>query len=165
MSDVRIQTAVSEKGRRIVGRLLPGTDLIKGIIKVCCDHEVVYGTIVSVIGSLTEAKIVYAVADQTGKIGIRYSDPVRVEGPLELLACQGIIGRTMDGESSIHLHGLMSTPEMTVYGGHFLENGNPVLATAEILIQECSDVRILREQDGETGFPLFKFYGDVVYES
>lgn len=160
MSD-RVQTVVSEKGRRIVGRLLPGTDLIKGIEKVCHDHDMVCGAIVAVIGSLTEAKIAYAVADQTGKIGVRYSDPKQIEGPLELLACQGMIGRTVDAESSIHLHGLMSNPEMTVCGGHFLENGNPVLATAEIFIQECSDVQMVREEDEESGFPLFMFYRDV----
>ena len=160
MSDVRTQTETSRKGRKIVGRLLPDTDLIKGIEKVCRHHDMVYGSILSVIGSLKEAEIVYAVADDAGKIGIRYSDPVRIKGPLELLACQGMIGRTADGESSIHLHGLMSNPEMTVYGGHFLENGNPVLATAEIFIQECSDVQIVREEDEETGFPLFMFYRD-----
>lgn len=76
MSDVRIQTVVSEKGRRIVGRLLPGTDLIKGIKKVCWPHDVVYGNILSIIGSLTEAKIAYAVADQTGKIGIYKSSRI-----------------------------------------------------------------------------------------
>jgi len=76
MSDVRIQTVVSEKGRRIVGRLLPGTDLIKGIKKVCCPHDAVYGYIFSIIGSLTEAKIAYAVGDQTGKIGIYKSSRI-----------------------------------------------------------------------------------------
>ncbi len=160
MSNIRIQSAVSEEGRRIVGRLLPGTDLIKGIEKMCHLHNVVNGNVVSVIGSLSEAKIVYAVSDETGKIGIRYSAPVSLEGPLELLAAQGVIGRTVDDEIGVHLHGLMSTPEMTVYGGHFLENGNPILATAEILIQESNDVRMIREQDEETGFPLFKFYSN-----
>jgi hypothetical protein len=76
MSDVRIQTVVSEKGRRIVGRLLPGTDLIKGIKKVCWHHDTVYGNIFSIIGSLTEAKIAYAVGDQTGKIGIYKSSRI-----------------------------------------------------------------------------------------
>jgi threonine dehydrogenase-like Zn-dependent dehydrogenase len=78
------------------GRLLPGTDLVKGIEKVCCHHGVMYRNILSIIGSLTKAKIAHAVVDQTGKIGIRYSEPVRVEGPLELLACQGVIGRTVN---------------------------------------------------------------------
>lgn len=158
MDSIRIQSVSSEKGRRIVGRLLPGADLIKGIEAMCRRHEVACGTIASVIGSLTRASIVYAVPDESGKIGIRYSDPVRIEGPLELLACQGLVGLSADGVTSIHLHGLMSDPKMTVYGGHFLEDGNPVLATAEVLVQETSDVRMVREPDEETGFSLFKFY-------
>ena len=158
MDNIRIQSVSSEKGRKIVGRLLPGTDLIKGIEAMCRRHEVACGTIASVIGTLAEAGIIYAISDESGKIGLRYCDPVRIEGPLELLACQGLVGRSVDGETSIHLHGLMSGPKMTVYGGHFIENGNPVLATAEVLIHETGDVRMVREPDEETGFTLFKFY-------
>jgi predicted DNA-binding protein with PD1-like motif len=154
----RIEIAVSGAGRRIVGRLLPGADLIHGILKACRRHGVVYGTVVSAIGSLREGGIVYPIPDRNGRIGIRYSDPVRIRGPLELLACQGMIGLTADGEPGAHLHGLTSDPEMTVRGGHFLENANPVLATVEILIQECDGVRMIREPDEETGFPLFKFH-------
>ncbi len=158
MSDVRIQAVVSQTGRKIIGRLLPGTDLIKGIEAMCRCHDVKYANVVSVIGSLMEARIVYVVADEAGKKGIRYDDPVWLEGPLEILASQGIVGRTVDDEPSIHLHCLMSDPAMTVYGGHVVEEGNPVLVTAEILIQEVSDVQIIRRQDEETGFPLFSFH-------
>jgi hypothetical protein len=45
-----------------------------------------------------------------------------------------MIGLTVEGQLSIHLHGLMSGPDMKVYGGHFLEKGNPVLVTVEIVI-------------------------------
>ena len=159
MSDIRIQAAVSNTGKKVVARLLPGTDLLAGIREICLQTGVSSGVIVSVLGSLKQAEIVYAVPDKAGKIGIKYHDPVRINGPLELLACQGIVGKSGDGELSIHLHGLMSDPEMRVFGGHFLENVNPVLATAEILIQETADVEMIREQDEETGFPLFKFYG------
>lgn len=158
MESIRIQAVMSEAGKRVVGRLLPGTDLITGIEAMCQQHQVTSATIVSVIGSLTQAQMVYAVPDESGKIGIRYHDPVIVSGPLEILACQGGIGQSADGGLSVHLHGLISDPAMRVYGGHFLAGGNPVLATAEILIQECRDVRMIREMDDETGFPLFKFY-------
>ncbi len=160
MSSIRIQTVVSQAGRKIVGRLLPGSDLIKGIEEICRHHDVSGASILSVIGSLKKATIVYAITDDTRKIGIRYSDPARIEGPLELLACQGMIGQTEDGQLITHLHGLISDPQMTVYGGHFIEDGNPVLATAEILLQECRDVQLIKKQDAETGFPLFTFHPD-----
>ena len=109
--------------------------------------------------------MVYAIPDASSKIGIRYHDPVIIGGPLELLACQGVIGQTEEGTLSVHLHGLFSDATMKVYGGHFLVGGNPVLATVEILIQESSDVRMIREQDEETGFLLFKFYqSDRAYD-
>jgi len=158
MSQIRTQAVVSEKGRTIVGRILPGTDLIKGIEKVCQDNQVTSGTIVTGIGSLVRAQFIYAVPDKDAKIGIKYSEPIRVEGPLELLACQGTIGLTAEGQLGIHLHGLMSDPDMKVYGGHFLEDGNPVLVTLEIMIHENQDARTVREQDAETGFPVFRFY-------
>jgi uncharacterized protein len=158
MQNLRIQAVASEKGRRVVGRLLPGTDLITGIEAMCQQRHVTSAMILAVIGSLAEARMVYAVPDASGKIGIRYHDPVRIDGPLELLACQGVIGQTEEGALSVHLHGLISDPAMKVYGGHFLVGGNPVLATAEILIQESRDVRMIREQDEETGFALFNFY-------
>lgn len=161
MEKIRLQSVVSETGRRVAGRLLPGTDLIRGIEEMRARAGVDCGHILSVIGSLSRATIVYAVSDPAGKIGVRYSDPTGIDGPLELLACQGVIGRSADGGTGIHLHGLMSGPDMTVYGGHFIEDGNPVLATAEILIQESRDVRMVREPDEETGFPLFKFYPEA----
>ena len=62
----------------------------------------------------------------------------------------------MDDEYSAP--GLMSDPDMKLYGGHFTENGNPVLVTLEIMIHENQDARTVREQDVETGFPVFRFY-------
>jgi predicted DNA-binding protein with PD1-like motif len=158
MSQIRTQAVASKKGRAVVGRIFPGTDLIKGIEKVCQDNQVTSGTIVAGIGSLSRAQFVYAVPDKDAKMGIKYSEPVRVEGPLEVLACQGTIGLTAEGQLGIHLHGLMSDPDMKVYGAHFLEDGNPVLVTVEIMIHENQDVRTAREQDLETGFPVFGFY-------
>jgi predicted DNA-binding protein with PD1-like motif len=158
MNKMRTQTVALNKGKTIVGRILPGTDLISGIERICQDHHVNYGTIVAAIGSLSRAGFVYALPDKSAKMGIKYSDPTTVEGPLELLACQGMIGLTAEGDLSVHLHGLMSDSNMKVYGCHFLKNGNPVLITVEILIHEHEGVRMVREQDSETDFPLFKFY-------
>lgn len=161
MNPLRTQAVALQKGKTIIGRLLPGTDLIKGIEKICTENQITYGTIVTVLGSLRRAEIVYAVPEKTSKIGIKYSEPAKVDGPLELLACQGMIGVTLEKQISIHLHGLMSDSNMNVYGGHFIENGNPILATAEIMIQENRDIQMIREPDDETGFPLFKFYPDA----
>ena len=158
MNQIRTQAMVSENKRTIIGRILPGTDLISGIEKICQDNHLAYGTIVAAIGSLSKGEFVYALPDKGAKMGIKYSDPTTVEGPLELLACQGMIGLTVEGDLSVHLHGLMSDSDMKVYGCHFQKNANPVLVTVEFLIHEHEGVRMVREQDMETDFPIFKFY-------
>ncbi len=158
MDAIRFQTIEVKEKRTIMGRLLPGADLVKGVEKICLENGIENGFIVSLIGSLKQANIVYAVQDKSNKIGIKYCDPTIVEGPLELLACQGTIGLTPEKKLSIHLHGLMSDPHMKVYGGHFVEGGNIVLATAEMMIVSAPDAQVTRDLDEETGFPLFKFY-------
>ncbi len=133
--------------------------MIEGIETICREHGVRRGAVVAAIGSLRRAQFVYAVPDEHSRIGMKYSDPVRVEGPLELVACQGMIGEMAEGGLNIHIHGLMSGPDMTIYGGHFLEKGNPVLVTVETMIHEITNIRVIKALDEETGFPLFKFYG------
>jgi hypothetical protein len=65
-----------------------------------------------------------------------------------------MVGLTKEKQLSIHLHAVMSAPDMKVYGGHLVVNGNPVRATAEVMIQEYRDMRLVREHDSETGFIL-----------
>jgi len=158
MDQNRLQSVEFTPGRSVVARLLPGTDLIEGISKLCVAHDIKNGSILSVIGTLEYATVVYVIPDKDAEIGVAYVPPKRIDGPLEILSGQGFIGQTSDGRLSIHLHGSMSTPEMEVVGGHFTENGNRVLATMELLVQENKGVRMLREPDAETGFTLFKFH-------
>ncbi len=80
-----------------------------------------------------------------------------MEGPLELLASQGTIG--LDDETgglSVHLHMLVSDKYMRVFGGHFIDGGNDIAATAEIVIHEIDNVELHRSFDEQTGFNLFK---------
>jgi predicted DNA-binding protein with PD1-like motif len=155
MDSIRFQSIESKVTRVISGRLLPGTELIGGIQSMCMDNGLKCGVVVCGIGSLANARLTYAV--NRGEIGIKYSDPITISGPFELLSCQGIIGHTSSGEFSIHLHGIISDSDMKLYGGHFTE-GCKVLATVEIGIMELPYADLLREYDEETGFLLFKFY-------
>ena len=45
---------------------------------------------------------------------------------------------------------------MRVFGGHLVEGGSKVAATAEIVIHEIKDTKYIRSFDEETGFNLFK---------
>jgi len=152
-------TSVKAKmGRVIMGRILPGTELVKGILNICKENDLKFGNIVTMIGSLSKARFVCATPDNRAKIGIKYGNPIEIEGPLEFLCGQGIIGISDNKERAIHLHYVLSDKNVNLYGGHLVEDGNLVLTTIEIVIQELKDVKLLRALDIETGFPLFKAY-------
>lgn len=154
---MKTEAIVSNNKRFIVGRILPNVDLIEGIEVLCKENEIKSGVIISLIGSLSCGKIVYPISDENSKIGIKYSEETNIEGPLELLSCQGYIGEDEDGEFQIHLHGLMGNENMEIIGGHFVPNGNKVLATAEITIMEVDEGNLIRAFDEKLGFPLFNF--------
>jgi uncharacterized protein len=154
----QVTRALSVEGnvsRTIVGRLLPGTDMLNGIMAVCQQHRVKYGFISCAIGAFVEATFMYPIPKEGAKVGIVYSDPVTLKGPIEFLGGQGVIGQSEQGEYRIHLHGSASDKEMRVWGGHFVPGGNIVLATLDFIIQEVSGLEMLRKFDDETGFEQF----------
>jgi predicted DNA-binding protein with PD1-like motif len=153
--NVKEHTKESNIKRIIVGRIPRGVDLITGIKEICKEYSIKCGYIPMLIGSLDTGRFIYAQPGVDTKIGFKYSEPVDLEGPLEILPSQGLIGLEEDGELSIHLHMLVSDRYMNVHGGHFVEGGNIVAATAEIIIHEV-DAELNRQFDEQTGFPLFK---------
>ena len=160
MNRENIQSTLFRRGKSIVARILPGLDLIEGIEEICRQHDICNASVVSAIGTLEYATVVYVVPEKKARIGVTYVPPRRIEGPLELLAAQGAVGRNLEKQLSVHLHGLVSLPDMSVRGGHFVKGANPVLATAEVHLLEGIGVDMQREPDFETGFELFKFYPD-----
>lgn len=110
------KAVVSKDNTLIVGRVLPGVDLIEGIRDMCEKCSINYGVVTSIIGSLRKGAVIYAVDDENSSLGIRYSEPTYFEGPLELLCCQGIIGKDENGQFQIHLHGLMSDKHLRILG-------------------------------------------------
>lgn len=155
---MRVNSVGSNSTRVIVGRLLPGTDLIDGILRMCEEHNILNGSIDLVLGSLRKFTFVYPVKDEQSKMGVRYCDPIEIDGPIELLCGNGIVGVTSNGERAIHLHAVVADKNGKVYGGHVLK-GNPVLVTVEVVVRELRGVNIVRGLDEETGFTLFSFSG------
>lgn len=155
--NLKEHTKESNVKRIIVGRIPKDIDLLTGIKEVCRSYAVKYGYIVSIIGSLKTGRFIYAIPGEGSKLGFKYSEPVNLEGPLELLAGQGIIGiDDATGDLSIHLHMLVSDKYMRVFGGHFTDGGNDIAATAEIVIHEIDNAELHRSFDEGTGFNLFK---------
>jgi predicted DNA-binding protein with PD1-like motif len=148
-----IQFVQAAPAKVVVIRLSPGTDILGGIQAVCKELHMKSGSIVSCIGSLQRASFMVAVPLEN-EIGAGYSDPVHVEGPLELLAGQGSIGRDKDGGIFIHLHAVVSDKGGMPHGGHLLKGLNPVLITAEITIVRAEEVKMQRSYDPEVKMDL-----------
>jgi predicted DNA-binding protein with PD1-like motif len=157
MNSARLQLTELSESRIITERLTPGTELISGIKKICTDNALECGAIVCGIGSLKRAELICVKPNNGTQAGIKYSNPVMFNGPIELLSCQGMIGHTPEGEISLHIHGIICDSNMKLYGGHFVD-GCITLVTVEITIIEITNTDLLRELDEETGFSIFKFY-------
>jgi predicted DNA-binding protein with PD1-like motif len=60
------------------------------------------------------------------------------------------------GEPAIHFHGMVTTGDGRLYGGHFFPGGNPVYATFEVHIQEILGVKFILEMDEAVTLPLIE---------
>lgn len=154
---IRTETILSKNNKVVSGRLLPGTNLIDGILKICEEENIESGVILTAIGSFKEINLVHAIEDESMPSGIDYTPPINLIEPMELLTGQGTIGRNESGELDVHMHGVMVNGEFEVLGGHFLNDKNIVLATVELSILKIEDGNIERSHDDETGFVLFKY--------
>jgi len=152
----RFHSAAGQPGRIISGRLLPGCEFLLGTIDMARSHDV-RAAWVSAFGSLAKAAF---------SPGIRLSEknPDRVErranvslpGPLEMWSGMGRLGIPDSGEPFIHFHGLVTTPEGRLLGGHFFPGENIVYATFEVHIQEILGVEFTYEQDEVLELPLIE---------
>ena len=151
---VRYKCGVGRTGRMLIARLLPGTDLVGGITKLCAAHDIEAGVVTSVMGTLREATIYTAGPRPDLRAGIGYSEPILVVGPIEFITGQGLLSMEDNGKLFVHLHGLISDLQMKVYGGHFFPGGNPVLSTIDVAVTETLGVKVPRVFDPETELAL-----------
>lgn len=154
METIRVQDAVGKTGRTVAVRVLPGTDLLTGIIEVCRKNNITYGYIPVCFGSLQRAGYLYLVPNREAKLGAGYGAVNRAEGPVEFLSGVGVICQR-DGNYDIHFHASMCDKEGRVFGGHLVVGENPVLTTVDAVITEIEGVKLLRKFDEETALIQF----------
>ena len=153
---VRHRCLEGQAGRYIVGRLLPGADLVTGIIEAARAHGV-KAAYVDAFGSLSVARYsegVRALPDDPTRVA--RIPPVTVEGPLEFLCGQGKVAFPEGDDPIVHFHGVFVTPDGAIKGGHFFQGDNPVFATFEIFIQEILGVEFAMLYDEEAEVPLIE---------
>ena len=134
------------EGRKLMGRLAKGVDLLGGLEEQCRLHNIMLGEVWA-IGAVTRARIGYY---QQESQQYRFLD---LDRPLEILTLMGNVS-LKDGQAMVHAHVTLSDAEGRAYGGH-LAAGTPVFA-AEFVIQECRSEKVFqRQMDEETGLFLW----------
>ncbi|MHA1726094.1 MAG: PPC domain-containing DNA-binding protein [Promethearchaeota archaeon] len=131
-----IETTV---GRAIVGRIMPGEDVLDAITEMVKKHKIKAGFI-SVIGALNITTIGFFDLDQK-----QYRFKTFHEN-IELTSCLGNISYK-NGEPVIHLHVSIGMEDHGMKGGH-LSRPSRVSVTAEVYIFEINQI-ITRTHDLE----------------
>lgn len=156
VGELRFRGALGRPGRLLSGRLLPGTDLVEGILEMARSFGIREG-IVFCFGSLARARFSTGVRPVATSPEMMERIPSKtLEGPVEFLCGQGKLGLPLEGAPVFHLHGVVVTPEGLVTGGHFFAGENPVFATLEVVIQEILGIQHQWKDDDETGVTLIE---------
>ena len=135
-------------GRKIMGRLAKGEDLLAALENCAREHGITLGE-VQAIGAVSQARVGYY--NQTER-QYYYLDLAR---PLEILALTGNIS-LRDGKPMIHAHITLGDNEGQAFGGHLAE-GTLVFA-CEFAIQEYqSATPLARQMDEPTGLFLWPY--------
>ena len=129
--------------RLFATRLQEGQDLRKGIVDFAIKKGITAGSVISAVGSLTNAKVRMAGDSNEGMEVREYS------GLFEIVSLIGTVSGTNEGDC--HLHLSISDKEGKVIGGH-LKDGCKVQTTVELVIISDEKLQFTREKDDKTGY-------------
>jgi predicted DNA-binding protein with PD1-like motif len=133
-------------GRKIVGRLAQGEDLLAALEKVAREHGITLGE-VQAIGAVSQARVGYY---HQGERQYYFLDLAR---PLEIASLIGNIS-VKDDKPMVHAHVTLSDTDGRAFGGHLAE-GTLVFA-CEFAIQEYQAATpLVRRMDEPTGLFLW----------
>jgi uncharacterized protein len=122
--------------RTIAARLMPGDDLLDGLVALARAEGLLAPAVVTCVGSLARVSLRMAGADRS----------TTIDGVFEIVSLVGTL--SPDGA---HLHVSISDEAGTVSGGHLLP-GSIVRTTAEVVLVEVDDVGFRRVVDPATGW-------------
>lgn len=148
MAEQRFESVEARGGRIVVGRLLPGSDLIGGLEAVCDGHDIRFAAINFAYGSLSRASFMFLQIPPGEERAVLV--PHEVEGRVEFLGGQGLICEDERGARATHLHGSISDDRGQVLGGHFRSGENPIYNNLDYELVELLGVQLRRIFDPET---------------
>jgi len=133
-------------GRRFMGRLDQGEDLLAGLERRGAEAGIRLGK-VKAIGAVSRARFGYY--DQTG----RQYEFLEIPEPLEILALLGNIS-LKDGKTMVHAHITLADKEGRACGGHLAE-GTLVFACEYEIQEYLGEQPLARAFDQATGLFLW----------
>ncbi len=135
-----------KSGRRFMGRLPHGQDLIKSIEAFCGETAVAMATF-SAIGAVTS--VTMGAYDQKQQVYVTYTK----EAPLEIVSCTGNIS-LKNGNPVVHAHILLADMHGKTIGGHLFSE--TIIYAGEIDLLELVGKPLERAYDTTTGLMLWK---------
>lgn len=134
-----------EPGRRYVGRLPHGGDIVTLVQDFCRTNDIQMGTL-SLIGAVCSATL--GVYDQKQQVYVTW----QVTGNLEIISCTGNIS-LKDGAPFLHAHILLADENGKITGGHLFSD--TVIFAGEIEIVALAGAPFERGHDDTTGLMLW----------
>ena len=138
-----------QPGRRFLGRLPHGKDLITSIEDFCTASAIQMATF-SVIGAVSSATV--GAYDQKQHVYVTFTE----NAPLEILTCIGNVS-LKDGAPAIHAHIVLGDEQGKITGGHLFSE--TILFAGEIDLQEFTGKPLKRVYDNTTGLMLWNLEG------
>lgn len=132
-------------GRRFVGRLPLGKDLVASIETLCKTFNIRMATF-SVIGAVSSATI--GVYDQKQHVHVTFTE----NAPMEIISCIGNISLKND-TPAIHAHIALGDEHGKIIGGHLFSD--TILFAGDIDVQEITGKPLVRGYDKTTGLMLW----------
>ena len=142
----KLTCTVFEPGRRFIGRLPHGQDLLTAIKDFCHNASVQTATF-SLIGAVSSMTI--GAYDQKQQVYVTFTKAA----PLEIVICTGNVS-LKDGEPHVHAHIVLADEHGNTLGGHLFSE--TILFAGEIDLQELTGTPLERAYDQTTGLMLWK---------
>jgi len=132
-------------GRRLLGRLPHGKDLIASIENFCIASSIQMATF-SVIGAVSSATL--GTYDQKQHVYVTFTENV----PMEIVTCVGNVS-LKDKIPVVQSHIVLADEHGKIIGGHLFSE--TILFAGEIDLQEMTGKPLERVCDNETGLMLW----------
>jgi predicted DNA-binding protein with PD1-like motif len=116
-------------GRVIVGKILPGEDLIDAVTEIVKKHEIKSG-LINIIGALKQFTIGYF------NLHTKQYNFKTFNEDVELISCMGNVAYK-EGEPMIHLHVTVGKDDFSMLAGH-LSQPSIISVTGEVYIYEIA---------------------------